>query len=190
MGEGDRAFAQRLRDNLAKNDPETVNTVNEILLLQLRELVCWVGECSRQGKGRLKGCAVIYRAQEEHKKLIADVTAAKADRRVFRLDLSIFSSKYRSETEQSLRDLLVKAEQNQWILFFDEADCLLQPGTEVQDGDLSQAIQNLRWLLDQIRDFEGLIILDVQHAHWEPFFEKLHPDISLTLSQDGDVEVG
>ncbi len=56
------------------------------------------------------------------KTLTAALLGQMAKREVFRVDLSMVISKFIGETEKNLANLFAKAENKDWILFFDEAD--------------------------------------------------------------------
>jgi len=58
------------------------------------------------------------------KTLTASLLGKKTGRDVYRIDLSLVVSKYIGETEKNLSDLFGRAEEKDWILFFDEADAL------------------------------------------------------------------
>lgn len=50
--------------------------------------------------------------------------AAKKQQDIYRIDLAALVSKYIGETEKNLELLFARAEEKNWILFFDEADAL------------------------------------------------------------------
>lgn len=78
---------------------------------------------------------------------------------VFRIDLSMVVSKYIGETEKNLSSLFTKAENKNWILFFDEADALFGKRTSVRDAHDKYANQEVSYLLQRIENHPGLIIL-------------------------------
>ncbi len=68
-------------------------------------------------------------------------------------------SKYIGETEKQLAKLFDKAENKNWILFFDEADAIFGKRTSVKDAHDKYANQEVSYLLQRIETFSGLIIL-------------------------------
>ena len=78
---------------------------------------------------------------------------------VFRIDLSMVVSKYIGETEKNLSSLFDRAENKNWILFFDEADALFGKRTGVRDAHDKYANQEVAYLLQRIENYAGLIIL-------------------------------
>jgi hypothetical protein len=78
---------------------------------------------------------------------------------VFRIDLSMVVSKFIGETEKNLSQLFSRAENKNWILFFDEADALFSKRTNVRDAHDKYANQEAAYLLQRIESFNGLVIL-------------------------------
>ncbi len=78
---------------------------------------------------------------------------------VFRIDLSKVTSKYIGETEKNLARLFDLAENQGWILFFDEADSLFSKRTETRNSNDRSANQQVSFLLQRIEDFPGVVIL-------------------------------
>ena len=80
----------------------------------------------------------------------------RQDRRV---DLSLVVSKFIGETEKNLASLFDKAENKDWILFFDEADALFGKRTNVRDAHDRYANQEIAYLLQRVEEYHGLVIL-------------------------------
>jgi SpoVK/Ycf46/Vps4 family AAA+-type ATPase len=78
---------------------------------------------------------------------------------VYRIDLSQIVSKYIGETEKNLEGVFRRAENKNWILFFDEADALFGKRTNVQSAHDKYANQEVSYLLQRVEDFPGLLIL-------------------------------
>ncbi|OCA74503.1 ATP-binding protein [Chryseobacterium arthrosphaerae] len=93
------------------------------------------------------------------KTLAASLLGKYTKRPVFRVDVSILISKYIGETEKQLAKLFDKAENKNWILFFDEADAIFGKRTSVKDAHDKYANQEVSYLLQRIETFSGLIIL-------------------------------
>ena len=90
---------------------------------------------------------------------VAGAIAQELGRGVFRVDLSAVVSKYIGETEKNL-DLIFKAadEQNA-VLFFDEADALFGKRSEVKNAHGRYRDIEAAYLLQKMESFAGVAIL-------------------------------
>lgn len=93
------------------------------------------------------------------KTLTATLLGKQFQQDVYRIDLSQVVSKYIGETEKNLEKIFVRAENKNWILFFDEADALFGKRSNVQNAHDKYANQEVSYLLQRVEDFPGLIIL-------------------------------
>ncbi|MEL7422840.1 MAG: ATP-binding protein [Bacteroidota bacterium] len=93
------------------------------------------------------------------KTLTATLLGKFAERPVYRVDLSMVVSKFIGETEKNLANLFARAENKDWILFFDEADALFGKRTNVRDAHDKYANQEVAYLLQRIEGYNGLVIL-------------------------------
>jgi hypothetical protein len=93
------------------------------------------------------------------KTLTATLLGKYTGKEVFRIDLSLVVSKFIGETEKNLATLFDKAENKDWILFFDEADALFSKRTNVRDAHDKYANQEVSYLLQRLELFSGLVIL-------------------------------
>jgi AAA+ superfamily predicted ATPase len=93
------------------------------------------------------------------KTLTASLLGKQTGKDVFRIDLSRVISKYIGETEKNLSRLFDKAEDKNWILFFDEADALFGKRTDIRDAHDKYANQEVSYLLQRIEAFNGVVIL-------------------------------
>ncbi len=93
------------------------------------------------------------------KTLAAMILGKNTGRDVFRIDLSMVVSKFIGETEKNLSQLFSRAENKEWILFFDEADALFGKRTSVRDAHDKYANQEVAYLLQRIENHNGLVIL-------------------------------
>jgi AAA+ superfamily predicted ATPase len=93
------------------------------------------------------------------KTLTATLLGKQTGRDVFRIDLSRVVSKYIGETEKNLARLFDKAENKDWILFFDEADALFGKRTDIRDAHDKYANQEVAYLLQRVESYGGLVIL-------------------------------
>jgi SpoVK/Ycf46/Vps4 family AAA+-type ATPase len=80
-------------------------------------------------------------------------------RDVYRIDLSLVTSKYIGETEKNLARIFDQAKNKNWILFFDEADALFGKRTEISDAHDRYANQEVSYLLQRIEDHDGVVVL-------------------------------
>ena len=78
---------------------------------------------------------------------------------LFRVDLSAITSKYIGETEKNLSQLLARAEQNEVLLLFDEADSLFGKRTEVHEANDRFANAQTNYLLQRMESYDGITIL-------------------------------
>lgn len=93
------------------------------------------------------------------KTLTATVLGNETSKEVYKIDLSMVVSKYIGETEKNLELLFARAEDKDWILFFDEADAIFGKRTSVRDAHDKYANQEVSYLLQRIEEFNGLVIL-------------------------------
>ncbi len=93
------------------------------------------------------------------KTMTASLLGKYTGRDVYRVDLSTVVSKFIGETEKNLASLFDKAEDKNWILFFDEADSLFGKRTNVRDAHDKYANQEVSYLLQRVEEFNGLVIL-------------------------------
>jgi SpoVK/Ycf46/Vps4 family AAA+-type ATPase len=103
--------------------------------------------------------ALFYGPPGTGKTLTATLLGKYTGKAVFRIDLSRMVSKYIGETEKNLSKLFDKAENKNWILFFDEADALFGKRTDIRDAHDKYANQEVAYLLQRIETYNGLVIL-------------------------------
>lgn len=93
------------------------------------------------------------------KTLMATLIGKKNQMDVYRVDLSMIVSKYIGETEKNLAKVFDRAENRNWILFFDEADALFGKRTSTNTSNDRHANQEVAYLLQRIEDFPGTVVL-------------------------------
>ena len=103
--------------------------------------------------------ALFYGPPGTGKTMTATLLGKYTGREVFRVDLSLVSSKYIGETEKNLGGLFDRAQAKGWILFFDEADALFGKRTETRDAHDRYANQEVAFLLQKIEEYDGLVLL-------------------------------
>lgn len=135
-------------------------------LRQIRGIESWVRHqstfCEKWGMRRKvkPGYRVLFHGPPgTGKTLTATLLGKSTGKDVFKIDLSMVVSKYIGETEKNLSRLFDRAENKDWILFFDEADALFGKRTNVSDAHDKYANQEVSYLLQRIESYPGLIIL-------------------------------
>lgn len=135
-------------------------------LEQIKELEVWIrhGETLLRDWGMRRKLKPGYRAlfhgpPGTGKTLTASLLGKYTGKNVYRIDLSMVVSKFIGETEKNLANLFAKAEDKDWILFFDEADALFGKRTSVRDAHDRYANQEVSYLLQRVEDCDGLVIL-------------------------------
>ena len=103
--------------------------------------------------------AIFYGAAGTGKKQSASLLGQWAAKEVYRVNLSMVVSKYIGETEKNLDLLFARAENKDWILYFDEADSLFGKRTDVKDAHDKYANQEISYLLQKLEAYNGLAIL-------------------------------
>jgi len=135
-------------------------------LQQIREIENWIthNDTLMNAWGMKRKLTRGYRAlfhgpPGTGKTLTATLLGKQTGKDVFRIDLSRVVSKYIGETEKNLSRLFEKAENKNWILFFDEADALFGKRTDIRDAHDKYANQEVSYLLQRIEEYTGLVIL-------------------------------
>ncbi|NUO03157.1 MAG: ATP-binding protein [Saprospiraceae bacterium] len=140
--------------------------LNEGTLNQLKEVETWIQhndtllydwKMYRKLKPGFR--ALFYGPPGTGKTMAAGLLGKYTGHEVYRIDLSMMVSKYIGETEKNLAALFDKAENKNWILFFDEADALFGKRTSVKDSHDRFANQEVSYLLQRVEEFPGLSIL-------------------------------
>ena len=140
--------------------------LNPSTMQQIREIENWIkyNDTLLNDWGMRKRIKPGYRAlfygpPGTGKTLTATLLGKHTGKDVFRIDLSRVISKYIGETERNLARLFAKAENKDWILFFDEADALFGRRTDIRDAHDKYANQEVAYLLQRIESYGGLVIL-------------------------------
>ncbi|MFW5740386.1 MAG: AAA family ATPase [Myxococcota bacterium] len=77
---------------------------------------------------------------------------------LYRVELGSIVSKYIGETEKNLASLLARAEKQDFILFFDEADALFGRRTDVQDANDRYADASTSYVLQRLQSYAGIVV--------------------------------
>jgi SpoVK/Ycf46/Vps4 family AAA+-type ATPase len=140
--------------------------LNPQTLQQIHELEAWLtyGNTLLYEWGMKKQLKRGYRAlfhgpPGTGKTLTASLLGKYTGKDVYKVDISMVISKFIGETEKNLANLFARAENKDWILFFDEADALFGKRTNVRDAHDKYANQEVSYLLQRVENYDGLVIL-------------------------------
>jgi len=160
-------FSQEFPAKLLETKMEWTDLVlNHHVLVQLNEIESWITHhhtlMTEWGMEKIlkPGYKTLFHGPPgTGKTTTAALLGKKTNRDVYRIDLSQMVSKYIGETEKNLAKVFDRAENKEWILFFDEADALFGKRTSTRDSHDRFANQQVSFLLQRIEDFNGLVIL-------------------------------
>jgi len=140
--------------------------INDSTRLEIDTIKNWLAhnetmskEWNLQDKFKVGYKALFFGPPGTGKTFTATLLGKHFSRDVYRIDLAQVVSKYIGETEKNLEKIFQKAENKNWILFFDEADALFGKRTSVSSAHDRYANQETSYLLQRIEDFSGLVIL-------------------------------
>ncbi len=132
----------------------------------MKELLAWLDHGDKLfdelnlGKNVQPGYrALFYGPPGTGKTLTTALIGKKVGKPVYRIDLSQMVSKYVGETEKNLEKIFKTAEQQDWILFFDEADALFGKRTGINTSNDRFANQETAYLLQRIEAYPEIVIL-------------------------------
>lgn len=107
-----------------------------------------------------RGLGVLfYGASGTGKTMSAHILAAELGLDVMWVDLSRIEDKYIGETEKRISEVFQKAEENNCLLFFDEADSLFAKRTDVSDSHDRHANAQTAHLLQKMEEYSGIVVL-------------------------------
>ena len=94
------------------------------------------------------------------KTMLGRLLSKETERPVYRLSLDKIVSKYVGETTKNIARVFNTARNRNWILFCDEGDALFSKrSTNVQSAQDTYVNQDVSYLLQEIEDFPGIIIV-------------------------------
>lgn len=136
---------------------------HEMTRQQFEPLMDWLRNqevlSMRSNKWKVVAPILFYGSPGTGKSMTAQLIGKTLGRDVFRVDLSMIVSKYVGETEKNLAHLFNKAENKDWVLFFDEADGLFAKRTGVSNANDKWANMGVNYLLQRMESFKGISIL-------------------------------
>jgi SpoVK/Ycf46/Vps4 family AAA+-type ATPase len=122
------------------------------------------------------------------KTMAADVLAGALGIDLYKIDLSAIVSKYIGETEKNLKSIFTEASSSNAILFFDEADALFGKRSEVRDAHDRYANIETAYLLQQIEQYTGVVILatNLKMNLDEAFMRRMHFVVDFPMPDEND----
>jgi ATPase family protein associated with various cellular activities (AAA) len=111
------------------------------------------------------------------------ILGKETGKQVYRVDLSLVVSKFIGETEKNLELVFARAENKDWILFFDEADALFGKRTNIRDAHDKYANQEVSYLLQRIEEYDGLVILatNMKNNIDDAFLRRFDSDLKFSM---------
>ncbi len=134
-----------------------------------------------------KGIVSLFAGQSgTGKTMSAGVIAAELGLDLYKIDLSGVVSKYIGETEKNLGAIFRDASLSNAILFFDEADALFGKRSEVRDAHDRYANIETAYLLQQIEEYAGPVILstNLKANLDEAFLRRMHFVIDFPMPEE------
>lgn len=117
-----------------------------------------VGDLPQESK-----LVVFHGPRRSGKKQAASLLSTYTGKEIYRIDLSRIVSKYIGETEKNLEDVFARAEDKDWILFFDEADALFGKRSNIKSAHDKYANVEINYLLQKAENYKGLVILSARN---------------------------
>lgn len=111
-------------------------------------------------KGRPDGLKVLFygKSDTEKAKTVA-ILGKEMNQIVYRVDLAQVISDYIEGTKKKLDKIFDLAKQENWILYFDEAEALFGKRTTVSSSHDRYANQEIAYLLERVEAYPGIIVL-------------------------------
>ena len=119
---------------------------------------CGFGKIFPYGRGL---SVLFYGAPGTGKTMSAYILAAELGLDVMRVDLSCIEDKYIGKTEKMISEVFEKAEENNCLLLFDEADSLFAERTKIMEPHDCHANAKITHLLRKIEEYSGIVVLAV-----------------------------
>lgn len=92
----------------------------------------------------------------------AEKLAKDLGKELYRVDLAAVVSKYIGETEKNLNAIFNKAEIQNYILYFDEADALFGKRSQVKDAHDRYANPEVNAVWNRLEKYPGVVILSTR----------------------------
>ncbi len=152
-------LAQRIEARVALADlvlpTDTATHLDELLQRhRMRQLLHQRGICSNTGL-----MALFSGSPGTGKTMAGEAIAQQLQLPLYKVNLANIASKWIGETEKHLAQLFDEVEQNNGILFFDEADAIFGKRSTVESSHDKNANMGVSYLLQRVESFNGLLIL-------------------------------
>lgn len=102
---------------------------------------------------------LFYGTSGTGKTMAASILARELAMPLYKVNLSEVFDKYIGETEKHLEKILKTAEDNNYVIFFDEADALFGRRTQINDSHDKYANLSTSFLLQRIEHHMGIVVL-------------------------------
>lgn len=102
---------------------------------------------------------LFYGGDSEKRKAAAALAGIHTGQQVYQISLPDIVSKYIGETEKNLTTVFANAHEENWLLFFDEADSLFNKRAEVKDSHDKYANMEISYLMQQIEQYKNPVIV-------------------------------
>lgn len=137
---------------------------------------------TQQARSGWKGAALFYGPPGTGTTIAAGILAGELGLDLYKVDMPSIISKTIGETEKNLSAIFEESSNASTILFFDEADALFGKRTKVKDAHDQYANIDTNHLLQQIEDFEGIVIFasDSKSSIDDAFFRRVTRAIKFT----------
>src|SRR5262249_35567000 len=159
-----RSLAQRIEPAYLWDDlvlpSATLTQLREISSAVKHRNVVYTEWGFEQRLSLAKGMKALFGGQSgTGKTMAAEVLARELGLDLYKIDLSTVVSKYIGETEKNLDRIFRAAQSSNAIIFFDEADALFGKRSEVKDAHDRYANIEVAYLLQNIEEYDGFVIL-------------------------------
>jgi SpoVK/Ycf46/Vps4 family AAA+-type ATPase len=128
-------------------------------LASLREVLSYDRGSDSSRPEKVGGRILVFGNNAAHRLNAAAWLGKELGKDLYRIDLALVVSKYIAETEKNLDRIFERAEDKDWILFFDEADALFGKRSKTGDGQGADSGMGLNYLLGKTDNYDGVVIL-------------------------------
>ena len=142
--------------------PDGVRQLLEAIIFEARERVdFWQQQEARRVFPQGRGLSLLFSGPPgTGKTMTAQVIAAELNQDLCRVNVAQVVSKWVGETPKNVEQIIRVAEENDVVLFFDEADALFaRRATEIRDAQDKFANTDTAFLLQAIESYRGVVIL-------------------------------
>jgi hypothetical protein len=161
----DRARPRADWDSLVLAEPERAQLREIALHVRMRAHVHDAWGFAEQSTRGLGLTALFSGRPGTGKTMAAEAIARELRLDLYRIDLSVVTSRYLGETEKQIGRIFDATDRGGAMLLFDEAEALFTKRTEVRDSHDRYANLETSYLLQRIESFRGLAILTTNNRH-------------------------